>query len=230
MLEITWSAWLLLLTKRQSRHTDMLCTKVLGQRSCFAHVKLRISTDKPCEELTLAYIKGSCSLALLALACIESRLWSKQLLANQIAYCPSVFSTFYGKLQLWCSHLHSLHSLSRVVHAQVPTFQLLPYSALISRNLNFVDSCLQSFRWINFTVPFALLQVLSKLPHLQCVSWYMHMHTPYYHAHKLIWQLFIHVSRNRRLGDGDGYNHVRNGGYGSWLSRIPNINRLIRHR
>ena len=75
----------------------------------------------------------------------------------------------------------------------------VPYSALISRNLNFADSCLQSFRWINFAVPFALPQVLSKLPHLQCVSWYTHAHTPYYHAHKLIWQLFIRASRNRRL-------------------------------
>ena len=63
------------------------------------------------------------------------------------------------------------------------------YSALISRNLNFADSSLQSFRWINFAVPFALPEVLSKLPHLQCVSWYTHAHAPYYHAHKLIWQL-----------------------------------------
>ena len=29
----------------------------------------------------------------------------------------------------------------------------LPYSALISRNLNFADSTRQSFRWINFAVP-----------------------------------------------------------------------------
>ena len=66
---------------------------------------------------------------------------------------------------------------------------ILSYSTLISRNLNFADSSLQSFRWINFAVPFALPEVLSKLPHLQCVSWYMHAHTLYYHAHKLIWQL-----------------------------------------
>ena len=77
------------------------------------------------------------------------------------------------------------------------------YSALILRNLNFADSCLQSLHWINFAVPFALPQVLSKVPHLQCVSWYTHVHTPYYHAHKLIWQLFIRASRNQRLGDGD---------------------------
>ena len=30
----------------------------------------------------------------------------------------------------------------------------LPYSALISRSLNFVDSCLYSFCWIYFAVPF----------------------------------------------------------------------------
>ena len=53
--------------------------------------------------------------------------WTK-LIANQIAYWPSAcntFSTLNGMLQFWCSHLHSLHSLSRVVHAQVPAFQLL---------------------------------------------------------------------------------------------------------
>ena len=31
----------------------------------------------------------------------------------------------------------------------------IPYSALISRNLNFADSSLQSFRWINFAVRFS---------------------------------------------------------------------------
>ena len=33
---------------------------------------------------------------------------------------------------------------------------------------------------------------------------------------------FVRVSWNRRLGDGNGYNYVRNGGYDPWLSRIRN--------
>jgi len=128
----------------------------------------------------------------------------------------------------------------------VVTAMLVPYSALISQNLNFVHSCLQTFRWINFAVPFALPQILSKLPHLQCVSWYTHAHTPYYHAHKLIWQLFIHASRNRRLGYGngidithvvcniygDGYNHelVHFSLSGLLVSLKANIDGLVRHR
>lgn len=114
----------------------------------------------------------------------------------------------------------------RLIYKPQPSF-LVQYSSLISWNLNFVDSCLQSFYWINFAVPLTLPEILSKLPHLQC---FMHAHMPYYHTHKLIWQLFIRTSQTRRLGDGKGYNHVRNGSYDPWLSHICNcsVDQLVK--
>ena len=78
---------------------------------------------------------------------------------------------------------------------QLQSNTIIPYSTLISRNLNFADSCLQRFPWINFAVPFPNCHTYSVFH-----AWYMvytYAHTPYYHAHKLIWQLFICASRSK---------------------------------
>ena len=51
---------------------------------------------------------------------------------------------------------HNLRGTQYIGLIIAPPLTLIPYSALISRNLNFVDGCLRSFRWINFAVPVAL--------------------------------------------------------------------------
>jgi len=85
---------------------------------------------------------------------------------------------------------------------------------LISRNLNFADSCLQSFRWIylRFHLPY---RKSSPNCHTYSVFHGVRMRirrttTPTNWFDRCS---FDRASRNQRLGDGDGYNHVRNGGY-----------------
>ena len=94
-------------------------------------------------------------------------------------------------------HTHNNNYYDIVIYCH-NYYNIIPYSALISQNLNFADSCLQSFRWINFEVPFALPEVLSKLPHLQYISWYMHAAGPVWEHARGHWKFPLNNFRGSR--------------------------------
>ena len=119
------SAWLHLLTKRRNRHTNALYQSTWSKKLLCTHEGEGLHW----QTLSRARFGISCSLALPALACIQSWLWSKQILANQIAHWPiarNIYSNLYGKLQLWRSHL-----LYCIHHQESYTLKYL-YSTCIS--------------------------------------------------------------------------------------------------